>query len=70
MGSRPQDIKLFSCSTQLSMNFFKLLIKTKMLNNKDFSGIQIQNVFIMLIIVKVSTIVGILTFMMKNFMLS
>ena len=32
----PNVIKLFSCSTQLSMKF-QLLIKTKLLNNKDCS---------------------------------
>ena len=32
--------KLFSCSTQLSMKFW-LLLKSKMLNNKDFSCLQI-----------------------------
>ena len=32
-------IKLFSCSTQLSMKF-QLLIKTKMLKNKYFSCFQ------------------------------
>ena len=35
--SRPEVMKLFSCSTQLSTKF-QLLIKTKMLKNKDFSG--------------------------------
>ena len=32
----PQFIKLFSCSTQLSTKF-QLLIKTKILTNKDVS---------------------------------
>ena len=35
----PEMIKLFSCSTQLSMKF-QLLIKTKMLKNEDFSCFQ------------------------------
>ena len=32
----PEVIKLFSCSTQLSMKF-QLLLKTKILKNKDFT---------------------------------
>ena len=32
----PEVIKLFSCSTQLSTNF-QLLIKGKMVKNKEFS---------------------------------
>ena len=36
MSPGPQVIKLFPCSTKLSMKF-QLLIKSKMLNNKDFS---------------------------------
>ena len=34
--SGPHVIKLYSCSTQLKMKF-QLLIKTKMLKNKDIS---------------------------------
>ena len=37
--SGPEILKLFSYSTQLSMKF-QLLIKTKMLKNKDFSCFQ------------------------------
>ena len=35
----PEVIKLFSCSTQLSMEF-QMLIKSKLLKNKDFSCFQ------------------------------
>ena len=51
---------------------FQLLIKTKMLKIKTFLAFKLSDVlFIMLINVKMSTIVGILTFMsMINFMLS
>ena len=35
-GYNPEVINLFSCSTQLSMKF-QLLIKGKMVKNKDFS---------------------------------
>ena len=65
-------IKLFSCSTQLSMKF-QLLTKTKMLRKiNTFLAFKLSDVlFIMLIHVKMPTIVGILTFMsMMNFMLS
>ena len=56
-------IKLFTCSSQLSMKF-QHLIKTKKLNIKYFSCLQLSDVlFIMLINVKMPTIVGILTFM-------
>ena len=54
-------IKLFPCSTQLSMKF-QLLIKTKKLNNNDFklSYFKLSDVvFIMLINVNMPTIVGI-----------
>ena len=61
--------KFFSCSTQPSMKF-QLLIKTKMLKNKDFALSNSEAVFIMLINVRMPTIVGILTFMsMTHFML-
>ena len=50
-------MKLFSCSTELRMRF-QLLIKTKMLKNKDFSCFQT----LLVIYVKMPTI-GILTFM-------
>ena len=36
----PEVIKLFSCSTQLSMKF-RLLMKIKILKNKDSSRFQI-----------------------------
>ena len=65
-------IKLFLCSTQLSMKF-QLLIKSTMLKKKkNFLAFKLSGiVFIMPINVKMPTIVGILTFMSKiNFMLS
>ena len=68
----PEVIIHFSCSTQLSMKF-QMHIKTKMLKNKIFSCFQTltDDVFIMLINVKMPTIVGILTFMSNlNFVLS
>ena len=37
--SGPKVIKLFSCSSQLNMEF-QMLIKSKMLKNKDFSCVQ------------------------------
>ena len=64
----PEVIKLinFKPLTQLRMKF-QLLIKTKMLKNKDFPFLDF--VFIRLISVEMATIVG--TFMsMINFMLS
>ena len=50
----------------------QLLIKTKLLKNKDFIAFKLSDgVFIMQKNVKMPTIVGILTFMsMINFMLS
>ena len=62
----PKVIKLFSCSTQLSMKF-QLLIPT----NEKFIALSLSDVvFIMLINVKMPTIVGILTFVSRiNFML-
>ena len=64
-------IKLFSCSTQLSMKF-QLLIKTKILTNKEVFALSLLDVvFIMLLNVKMPMIVGILTFMSRiNFMFS
>ena len=71
--------KTFSYSTQLSMKF-QLLIKFKMLKNKDFSCLytlrpqgyktfscstQLSTKFILLINVKMPTIVGILTFVSR-----
>ena len=56
-----------SCSTQLSMKF-QLFIKTKILTNKDFDCPAFKHadvLFILLINVKMSTIVGILTFRSK-----
>ena len=72
LRSEPEVIKLFSCSTPLRTKF-QLLIKTKMLRKiKTFLAYKRSYIlFIMLIIVKMPTIVGILTFMsMINFMLS
>ena len=73
-GSTPGSgaIKLFSCSTQLSMKF-QVLMKPKMLKSTDFSCFQTLRycIYIMLINVKMSIIVDILTFMRKiNFVLS
>ena len=70
MANPGLEVKKELCSTQLSMEF-KPLTKTKMLKNKDFSCFQtLYVVFIMLINVKMSTIVGIVTLMsMKNNML-
>ena len=69
--SSTEVIKLFSCSTQLSMEF-QLLIKIKCLQMKEFLAISLSDVvFILLINVKMPTIVGILTFMSRtNFVLS
>ena len=63
----PTVIKLFSCSTLLSMKF-QLLIK---LNAKKYRLFLLSNsgvVFIMQIIVKMPTTVGIMS--MINFMIS
>ena len=50
---------------------FQLHLKTKKLKNKDFFLSNSQNLYIMLIYVKMPTIVGILTLMsMINFVLS
>ena len=69
--SGPEVIKLFSCSTQLSMKF-QLLIKLKYQQIKKFLVLSLSGVvFILLINVKMPTIVGILTFMSRiNFVLS
>ena len=56
MGPGPKVIKLFPCSTQLSTNF-QLIINTKILTNKKFLVLSLSDD------VKMSTIVGILTFM-------
>ena len=69
--SGPQVIKLFSRSTQLSIEF-QMLIKSKMFKIKTFLAFRCSDVlFIMLINIKMPTIVGILIFIIKfNFMLS
>ena len=69
--SWPKAIKLFSCSTQLSIEL-QMLIKTKMLKNKDFLAFMLSDfAFMLLINVKMPTIVGILMFMSRiNFILS
>ena len=66
-----EDIKLFSCSTQLSMKF-QLLIKKKYSKGKKFLALSLSDaVLILLINVKMPTTVGILTFMSRiNFVLS
>ena len=68
----PEVIIFFSCSTEHRISTAH---KTKMLKNKDFLSFlafKLSDVlFIMVIIVKMTTIVGILTFIsMINFMLS
>ena len=67
----PEVIKLFSCSTQLSMKF-QLLIKLKYEQMMEFLAFSLSDVvFILLINVKMPTIVGVLAFMSRiNFMLS
>ena len=62
LGPGPEVIKLFSCSTQLSMKF-QLLIKARMLKNNDFffAVKLLVGAFILLINVKQLTIVVILT---------
>ena len=64
-------IKLFSCSTQLSMKFL-LLINIKMLKITIFLALKLPNVVIILLInVEMPIFVGILTFMSRiYFMLS
>ena len=71
LSAGPEVTKLFPCSTQLSMKF-QLLIKTKILTNKEVSCLSLSGiVLIMLINVKMPTIVGILSFMSRiNFLLS
>ena len=64
-GPGPEVIKLFSCSTQLSTKF-QLLIETRKPSNKEVSScMSLRYLFIMLINVKMSTVVGILTFMSR-----
>ena len=69
--TRPEVIKLHSCSTKLSMKF-QQLIKLKNQQMKKFLAPNLSDVaFIMLINVKMPIIVGILTFMSRiNFVLS
>ena len=64
-------MKLFSCSTHLSMKF-QLLTQTIIPTNEEASCFKSSGVvFIMLINVKMPTIVGILTFISRiNFVLS
>ena len=71
MHPGPAVIKLFSCSTQLSMKF-QLLIKTKIRQMKKFIALSLSDVvFIMVINVKMPTFVVILTFMSRiNFVVS
>ena len=67
----PEAISLFSCSTELSMEF-QMLIKTKMLNYTDFSCFQaLRFCTYHAYKGKNANTCGILTFMsMINFMLS
>ena len=70
--SGPEIIKLFSCSTQLSM-VFPQLIKIEFLKKKStFLALKLSGVVVILLInVKMPTIVGILTFVSRiNLMLS
>ena len=71
VGPGPKVIKLFPCSTPLSTKF-QLLIKTKYRQMEKFLALSLSDVeFIMLMNVKMSTMVGILTFMSRiNFVLS
>ena len=72
LRARPENNFKKSCSTQLSTKF-QLLIKTKILTNKEVIFLLSRSdvIFIMLINVKMPTIVGILTFMSRiNFVLS
>ena len=71
MPPGPEVIKNFSCSTQLSTKF-QLPIKTKIPINEEFFALShSDDIFIMLINVKMPTIVGILTFLSRiNFVLS
>ena len=71
ISPRPEVIKLFSCSTQLSTKF-QLLEKLKYRQINKFLALSLSDVvFIMLINVKMPTLVGILTFVSRiNFMLS
>ena len=58
-------IKLFSCSTQLSIKF-QVLIKLKYRKIKKFFALSLSDiVFAMLVNVKMPTIVGILSFMSR-----
>ena len=72
-ATRPgtEVIRFFSCSTQMSTEF-QLLIKTKVPPIKKFLALSLSDVvFIMRTNVKMSTIVGILTFICRiNFVLS
>ena len=69
--ARPQGYKTFSRSTQLSIKF-QQLIKTKYRQIKKWLALSPSDVvFIILIIVKTPTIVGVLTFITRiNFVLS
>ena len=65
----PEVIELFSCSSQLNINFFQL-INIEIARTIVLFRFKSQP-FIQLINVKMPTIVGILTFMRRiNFMLS
>ena len=72
--SRPEVIKLFSCSTQLCLKFQMLIsVNTCMSRNSDFFlGLDKPRLLLFLLIdVKMPTIVGIFTFMSrKSFILS
>ena len=68
---RPEVVKLFPCSTQLSMKL-QMLISIKISRNSAFfDSDKPKMLFFLLMNVKMPTIVGILTFMSrKNSMLS
>ena len=69
--SWPQSYKKCSCSTKLSTNF-QLLIKTKIPTNEEvycFKSLRCCFI-IMLVKVKMSTVVGILTFMSRKILCS
>ena len=63
MQPGPDGIKLFSCSTQLSIEF-QMLISVKISRNSAFLGSdKSRMLFFPLINVKMPTFFGILTFM-------
>ena len=66
-----KDIKLVSCSTQLSMNFH-CSSKGKMVKMKTFLALKLSDVvFILVVNVKMTTVFGVITLMCRiNFVLN